>query len=89
MYYPNLDLALTVYMKRVNLTQSQLAKKMPMSSNSFSWKRRGMRDWTLPEAVKIADMVGMSLDDLTGRKPMRSFGRQEATRSDGAMRNEA
>ncbi|WP_139651788.1 helix-turn-helix domain-containing protein [Raoultibacter phocaeensis] len=78
MYYPNLDLALTVYMKRVGMTQSDLAKAMPMSSNSFSWKRRGIRDWTLPEAVKIADMVGMSLDDLTGRGPSRRAGRQEA-----------
>ena len=78
MYYPNLDLALTVHMKRVGMTQSDLAKAMPMSSNSFSWKRRGIRDWTLPEAVKIADMVGMSLDDLTGRGPSRRIGKEGA-----------
>lgn len=67
MYYEALDEAVTLYMKRNGLTQEQMAEKMGMASNTFSWKRRGIREFSLGEASRLADIVGVSLDEATER----------------------
>lgn len=67
MYYPNIDYAITLYMKRESITQEAFAGLMGMAPNTFSWKRRGIREWSLTESKALADILGMSLDDLTGR----------------------
>ena len=68
MYYPNIDYAVTVFMRKNGVTQRQLAEQMLMCDNSFSWKRRGLRDWSLPEAVKLSNILGLSLDVLTSQQ---------------------
>ena len=68
MYYEAFDEAVTLYLKRNVLTQDALAAQMGMAPNTFSWKRRGIREFSLAEAAKLADIVGISLDDAVGRE---------------------
>ena len=62
-YSPAIDEAIAAYLRRRNLTQAQLASEMGMAENTFSWKRRGVRDWSLPEAARICTIVGICLDE--------------------------
>ncbi len=62
-YYPAIDEAIAAYLRRKNMTQAQLASEMDMAENTFSWKRRGVRDWSLPEAARICSIVGICLDE--------------------------
>ena len=68
MYYETLDDAVTLYLKKRRMTKEQLADEMHMAPNTLMWKLRGERDFSLPEAMKLADMVGVSLDGMTGRE---------------------
>ena len=45
------------------MTQAELADELGMSENSLSWKRRGIRDWNVSEAVKVCNIVGITLDE--------------------------
>lgn len=67
MYYEALDEAVTLHLKRNSMTQDALAEQMKMAPNTFSWKRRGIREFSLSEASRLADIVGFSLDEATGR----------------------
>lgn len=66
MKYPNLDAEIAAYLRREGMTQAELAERMGMSENTFSWKRRGSmgREFSLGEATKLADLMGKSLDYL-------------------------
>lgn len=65
-YYPALDEAVAVYLRRHGMTQEEFARDvMGMATNTFSWKRRGVREFTLSEATVLADAVGMTMDELT------------------------
>lgn len=65
MYYPELDVAIAAYLRREGMTQAQLAEKLGMSENTLSWKRRGVngKEFSVSEAVKIAHICGVSLDE--------------------------
>lgn len=67
LYYEKLDYAVTMYLKKSGKTQEDLAAQMGMAPNTFSWKRRGIREFSLPEASRLCDLVGMTLDEATGR----------------------
>lgn len=41
MKYPNLDAEIAAYLRREGMAQAELAERMGMSENTFSWKRRG------------------------------------------------
>lgn len=62
-YCKALDAAIAAYLRRNEMTQEELAAELGMSSVTLSWKRRGMRDWRLSEAVKACDIVGITLDE--------------------------
>lgn len=70
MKYPNLDAEIAAYLRREGMTQAELAERMGMSENTFSWKRRGSmgREFSLGETTKLADLMGKSLDYLAGRR---------------------
>ncbi len=72
MKFTTLDDAITLYLRRENITQEQLAERMGMSANTFSWKRRGIREFTLSEAAKLADMIGISLDAVLSEYRMKT-----------------
>lgn len=66
-YYPALDDALALFLRREGMTQEEFARNvMGMAPNTFSWKRRGVREFTLGEATVLADALGMSLPALIG-----------------------
>ena len=69
MRFPNLDAEISAYLRREGITQAEMAERMGMSENTFSWKRRGVhdREFSMGEASAIADMTGKSLDYLAGR----------------------
>lgn len=62
-HYTALDDAITTYLRRHEMTQAELADELGMSENSLSWKRRGIRDWNVSEAVKVCNIVGITLDE--------------------------
>lgn len=64
MKFVKLDAAIAAYLREHDMTQAQLADKLGMSENTLSWKRRGVREFTLGEAAEVADMLGRSLDEL-------------------------
>lgn len=70
MKYPNLDAEIAAYLRREDMTQAELAERLGMSENTFSWKRRGSmgREFSLGETTKLADLMGKSLDYLAGRR---------------------
>lgn len=64
-YHPALDEALAVFLRRNGMTQEEFARNvMGMAPNTFSWKRRGVREFSLSEAIAISDAIGAPLDDL-------------------------
>lgn len=67
MHFEKLDEAVTLHLKRTGKTQAQLAEEMGMAPNTFSWKLRGIRDFSLTEAAALCDKVGITLDEATGR----------------------
>lgn len=71
-YVENIDSAIAVYLRRSGKTQDQLATSMNMTANSLMNKRKGLTDFKLSELVRLSEIVGLSLDDLTGLKPAAS-----------------
>jgi len=47
-----------------NLTQKEAAKIIGVAHNTFSRKMNGKTPFTLPEARKLADYFGMTVDEL-------------------------
>lgn len=66
MYFPQIDEAITLYLKRTGETQADLASEMGMASNTFSWKRRGVREWSLSELVRLSQILGRPPSELLG-----------------------
>lgn len=68
MTFSGIDEAITVYLRRTGKTQAELAKELGMSENTLSWKRRGIREFKLSEAMKVADITGVSLDEMVPKE---------------------
>jgi transcriptional regulator with XRE-family HTH domain len=54
---------------RANLTQEALARKADVGTDAVRNWEKGRRTPGLDMAVKLADALGVSLDDLVGRTP--------------------
>lgn len=61
-FYPALDEAIAVYLRRTGMTQAEFAKELGMSEVTLSWKRRGVNEWSMSEAVRVCNILGMTLD---------------------------
>ena len=46
------------------MTQEEVAKAIDISTNSYNRKEKGKRRFTLIEAKKIADLFGVSIEDI-------------------------
>ena len=64
MKFVKLDSAISEYMRENGMTQAEMAERLCMAENTLSWKRRGVREFSLGEAAKVADITGKSLDYL-------------------------
>ncbi|HIV63404.1 MAG TPA: helix-turn-helix domain-containing protein [Firmicutes bacterium] len=57
------------YYRTINgCTQSELADKTGISQQRISYYERGARVPSLDDCVKLADVFGISLDELAGRE---------------------
>lgn len=65
MYYPKLDAAIAAHQRANGLTQADMAAAVGMAENTFSWKRRGVKEFSLSEASSLCDLLGASLDEVT------------------------
>ena len=70
MYFKALDDAIAQYLRDERMTQAELAAKMGMAPNTFSWKRNGERnkEFKLSEAVCLCDIIGVALDEVFYRQ---------------------
>ena len=59
-----------VYIKRKEskLLQREVAEKIGISNQSYYLKETGKRDFTIPEAKRLAILYNCKLDDLFGRE---------------------
>ena len=64
MKFVKLDSAISEYMRENGMTQAEMAERLGMAENTLSWKRRGVREFSLGEAAQVADLTGKSLDYL-------------------------
>lgn len=64
-YYPKLDAAIAAHQRKNGLTQADMAARVGMAENTFSWKRRGAKEFSLSEATRLCDILGASLDEMT------------------------
>ena len=57
-----------VYIKRKerNLRQEDVAKAISIHKQSYYMKETGKRDFSIPEARRLAKLFGCTLDDLFG-----------------------
>lgn len=52
------------YRAKAGLTQGEVAKKIGIAPNSYSFKENGKREFTLSEAKAIADIFGDTIDKI-------------------------
>lgn len=62
-FYPALDEAITLHLRRYGMKQADLAAELDMSENTFSWKRRGIKDFYTSEIIKLCNILGIELCD--------------------------
>lgn len=60
-----IDCAIADYLKANNVTREAMSQEMGMSSNSLRWKREGKYDWTWAEVLKLSEILGLTVDELT------------------------
>jgi len=52
-----------------DIDQADLARQVGVSPSTFAGIERGERDPKFSVALKIAELLGVTIDELTGRKP--------------------
>jgi transcriptional regulator with XRE-family HTH domain len=65
MYFKSLDTEIAAYLRKEHMTQEELAKKLGMAPNTFSWKRRGVdgKEFSVAEVRRVAEEIGLSTFD--------------------------
>lgn len=67
---------LKYYRKKSGKTQAQLSEFLGMSLNAYGHYETGRRQITPDKLAKLADLYGVSVDDLIGRGEAENIGRQ-------------
>jgi transcriptional regulator with XRE-family HTH domain len=66
--YPTIEAEIARHKTITGEGKEVIAKRMGMSSNSFRWKLRGQREFTVTELVALAEILGInSVDKLIER----------------------
>lgn len=73
------------YRERCEMTQDQLGKKADIPSTTISRMENGSRKITLDEAVRLAEVLQVSLAALAGMEEARLPCRHERDRQEAAM----
>ena len=61
---------LFILRKQKKLSREAVARKLDMSSMTYQRYEKDLRDPTAPTLVKLADLYGVTLDQLVGRAPL-------------------
>lgn len=67
-----MDLQLARLRREAGMTQTEAARAVEVSQSTWSGWECGTRQITLVDAARVADMFGVSLDELAGRTPPAS-----------------
>lgn len=67
-----LDAHIAGYLRSNGIKQSDLANEIGISEVSLSYKRRGIRQFTLAEVCKLADLIGVDLDEIFDENGLNS-----------------
>lgn len=66
-YIPAIDRAVWTYLRDIYMNHDDFARDvMGMGPNTFSSKRRGLTQFSLGEATRLAKVVGLSLNEAMG-----------------------
>lgn len=60
------------YRLELGFTQKAMAQQLGISERGYRYYEMGTREPNLSSLVKIADFLGLSLDDLVGRNNTQS-----------------
>lgn len=52
------------YRKQANLSQEEVACKLGITQQAYSYKERGDRKFTIDEAFKLEEVLGVSIYEL-------------------------
>lgn len=63
-----MELKLKELREQKQITQNQIAKKIGITIRRYGAWERGERNFNFIDAIKIADALGCSLDELAGRQ---------------------
>ena len=56
--------------KRQKLSREAVSRVLEMSARSYERYEKDLREPTTPTLVKLADLYGVTLDQLVGRAPL-------------------
>ena len=56
--------------KAKNLSREKVSRVLDLTAKTYERYEKGERDPTAPTLVKLADLFGVTLDQLVGREPL-------------------
>lgn len=62
----SIDRAISYYITDKKINYDQLAEYLGISSQALYNKRNGKNEWLLSELVKLSELMGKTIDELTG-----------------------
>lgn len=62
----SIDRAISYYITDKKINHDQLAEYLGISSSALYNKRNGKNEWLLSELVKLSELMGKTIDELTG-----------------------
>lgn len=65
-YHTAIDREITFFLRTNNITQGQLAKRLKLTENTLSAKRKGKSEFKASELMQLAELMNMSLDQMCG-----------------------
>ena len=65
---------LFILRKQRKLSREAVARALEMSAMTYQRYEKNLRDPTAPTLVKLADLYGVTLDQLVGRVPLPPSG---------------
>ena len=64
----HIERAIGIYMEGRDMTQTQMASELGMTTNTLRAKKRGDSDWTWGELLKLCKLLNLTPNELTGWK---------------------
>ena len=62
----HIDREIMLYMEQKDLSQTEMASLLDMTTNTLRSKRRGDNDWTWSELMRMCELFEETPNELTG-----------------------